>query len=265
MSRALAGQGALELARVVGLDERLQAEVERRARRAGRAAWPDGGRRAAGRGRRRPRGGVGSWTASTTNSLARTGHGDRGPDRPQVVDRAAEPVRLAQDRDRRRAAGLVGAGARDDVVVGRGDPAGRRRRALDLGDQVETGRGEAFGDRPRRGRGQAASIERPPVRSRELGQDVGAAAGGDLVDDVGRAARPAPGRSIGDGHAGARSVVASAAASAGCGCLGRPPLARGAPRAARSPRPASMVSAARSIPSSICSTTPADEQRGRRR
>ena len=52
---------------------------------------------------------------------------DRGPDRAQVVDRAAEPVRLAQDRDRRRAAGLVGAGPRDDVLVRR--PRSARRTA----------------------------------------------------------------------------------------------------------------------------------------
>ncbi len=35
----------------------------------------------------------------------------------QVVDRAAEPVRLAQDRDRGRPAGLVGAGPGDDVIA----------------------------------------------------------------------------------------------------------------------------------------------------
>ena len=41
----------------------------------------------------------------------------RGPDRAQVVDRAAEPVRLAQDRDRRRPAGLVRACPGDDVLA----------------------------------------------------------------------------------------------------------------------------------------------------
>ena len=46
---------------------------------------------------------------------------DRRADRAQVVDRAAEPVRLAQDGDRRGAAGLVGAGAGDDVLVAGGD------------------------------------------------------------------------------------------------------------------------------------------------
>ena len=89
------------------------------ARRAGRAASPDGGPRAAARGRRPAARRCGSWISSTTNSLARTGIADGRPDGPQVVDGAAEPVGLAEDRDRRRAAGLVGAGAGDDVVVGR--------------------------------------------------------------------------------------------------------------------------------------------------
>ena len=40
----------------------------------------------------------------------------------QVLDRAAEPVRLAQDGDGRRTTGFVGERAGDDVLVGRGDP-----------------------------------------------------------------------------------------------------------------------------------------------
>ena len=43
---------------------------------------------------------------------------DRGADGPEVVDRAAEPVRLAQDRDRDGAAGRVGTGAGHEVVAG---------------------------------------------------------------------------------------------------------------------------------------------------
>ncbi len=50
---------------------------------------------------------------------------DHGPDRSQVVDRPAEPVGLAQDGDRCRAAGLVRPGARDQVVTRPGDPARR--------------------------------------------------------------------------------------------------------------------------------------------
>ena len=48
---------------------------------------------------------------------------DRRPDRSEVVDRAAEPVGLAQDGDRRRAARLVGSSPGDDVLVGAGDRA----------------------------------------------------------------------------------------------------------------------------------------------
>ena len=64
-----------------------------------------------------------SWRASTTNSLARTGTATAARTAAQVGDRAAEPVRLAQDGDGRGAAGLVGAGAGDDVVAGRRDRA----------------------------------------------------------------------------------------------------------------------------------------------
>ena len=58
--------------------------------------------------------------------LGQDRHGDRRADRAQVVDRAAEPVRLAQHRDRRCAARLVRPGPGDDVVVAGGDlPGGR--------------------------------------------------------------------------------------------------------------------------------------------
>ena len=51
---------------------------------------------------------------------------DRGPHGAQVVDRATEPVRLAQHGDRGRPTGLVGARPGDDVLAGGRDPAGRR-------------------------------------------------------------------------------------------------------------------------------------------
>ena len=63
----------VELARVVGLDERLEAEVAAPARPGAPAAAAGGGRPAAARGRRRPRGASAAGRPSTTNSLARTG------------------------------------------------------------------------------------------------------------------------------------------------------------------------------------------------
>src|SRR5439155_1670700 len=66
--------------------------------------------------------------------------GNGRPDRSEVVDRAAEPVRLAQDRDRGRAAGFVSSGSGDDVLARRRDLARRRRGPLDLGDEVEARR-----------------------------------------------------------------------------------------------------------------------------
>ena len=50
-----AGQGAVQLARIVDLDQRLQADLERPLDQPGEPPRPDGGPRAAGRGRRRPR------------------------------------------------------------------------------------------------------------------------------------------------------------------------------------------------------------------
>ena len=43
--------------------------------------------------------------------------GDRGADRAKVLDRPAEPMRLAQHRDRGRATRLVGPRPRDQVLV----------------------------------------------------------------------------------------------------------------------------------------------------
>ena len=122
-------------------------------------------------------------------------------------------MRLAQDGDGGRAAGGVGAGARDGVVR-RGDVAGGRRAALDLGDQVEAGRGERVGDG--RGSGAAASARPEAVAPErvERAPDVRAPPRGDLEDDAARG-RP---RRLGDAHAGAPSGAgdesAGAAASA---------------------------------------------------
>ena len=164
--------------------------------------------------------------------------GDRGADRAQVVHRPAEPVRLAQDGDGRGTAGLVGPGARDDVLVGRGDPSGRRRRALDLGDEVEAGRREPIDDRSRSGRRERRVDHHGWVGRGDLGQDVGAPPLGDLGDDV-------PAR--GDRHAGRPPppppLVARPAAPRGARSRARrrwsaPPARSPPPAARRRPRPA---------------------------
>ena len=168
--------------------------------------------------------------------LGQDRHARRRRGRPQVVDRAAEPVRLAQDRDRGRAAGLVGPGPGDDVVARGGDP-------------------PADGD----ARLISAIRWRPGAASRSaIGRGVG---GAPTVAPW----RTAPARS--SRSARRRAAISSTTARARGGrrpSCRRPRLrararrrsARSA-RAARSRGPASIVSAARSIPSSSCSTSPA--------
>ena len=145
---------------------------------------------------------------------------DGSPNGPQVVDRAAEPVRLAQHGDRDRAPGLVGPRPGDDVLVAIGDVTGRWRAPLDLGDDVKAGRGEPIEDRPRRagsGRDREVVVE---GQAGHLVADVGPAAFGDLGDNVGLAPRRRCGRRrfvglarpLEDRHAGAPSASASSSA-----------------------------------------------------
>ena len=137
--------------------------------------------------------------------LGQDGHGDGRAHGAQVVDGAAEPVGLAQDGDGRGTAGGVGPGTRDGVV-GRGDGAGRRRAALDLGDQVEARRGERVGDRPGCRRGRDGAGRRPARPERvELRDDVRQAPGGDLADDGSRPARLVPAAAASDGPCARRA------------------------------------------------------------
>ena len=122
MRRAPGREGALELALVVGLDERLEAEVERGGDEAGQPAGrvehgeqEDDVR--AGRPQER------QLARVDDELLGQDREGHRRADGPQVLDRAAEPVRLAEHRDRRRPAGRVRAGPGDGIVVGGGDRA----------------------------------------------------------------------------------------------------------------------------------------------
>ncbi len=132
----------------MGLDEGLQPDLER--------AFDEGHQALAGMEHREEEDEVGPGGPQVRELdllddelLGQDRDRDRGTNGAQVVHGATEPMRLAQHGDRGRTAGLVGAGAGDDVVVRRRDLAGGRRRPLDLGDQVETRRGQAGKDRAR--------------------------------------------------------------------------------------------------------------------
>ena len=146
---------------------------------------------------------------------------------PQVVDRAAEPVRLAQHRDRRGAAGLVRPRAarrcpRPIAAIRPADGEDRLTSAI----RCRPGRGQALGDRPRRRAAAARSASRRDRR--ELGREVLAPARGDLGDDVRRRVGSGAG---GDGHAGAPASD-GAVVAASRRRLGRPSAPRAAARAA---------------------------------
>ena len=185
--------------------------------------------------------------------------GDRRPHRPQVVDRAAEPVRLAQDRDRRRAAGLVGAGPGDDVVAGGGDPPGRRRGALDLGDEVQARRREALGDRAWRGAPpRRARRSRPgpsPATSARMSARRRAAISRDHVAARRRGARPV------DRRRSCRCAAGRRRAGVRGRRLGGASLGAQRPRAARRPARRRWSAPPARSPPPAGSTTPADEQR----
>ena len=137
---------------------------------------------------------------------------DRDPDCPEIGHRAAEPMRLAEDRDRGSAAGLVGAGENCWIGV-RGDCAGRWRAAFDLGDQMQAGLGQALGDGPRRVPGRSGGVcgrvgEISISGRAEFAADVGQAPLGNLGHDAGT--RSGAGSGAGRGrHAGMPSSLAA--------------------------------------------------------
>ncbi len=204
----------IELAGIVDLDERLEADRERLVHQFRELLRPMEDRQQQDEIRT---GGAkrGELDRLHHEVLGEHRDGNRRSDRPQVVHRSAEPVRLAQDRDRGRATGFVGAGTGHDVVIGRRDPPGGRRRALDLGDQVEAGRREPVHDRPRTRRLGHLVDESACTLRLQIGKDVLPAAGSDLLDDIATTG----GRRSGDG------------APAGTAAGARPPAPPGpAPR-----------------------------------
>ena len=149
------GQRRVQLARVVRLDQRLEAEVARLAHEAGAAPPAGAARPAAARASAPAARSSGSWRGVDHELLGQHRQGGRGAGRAQVVERAAEPVRLDEHRDGRGAARLVGPGTRGDVELRRGERAGRRRAALDLRDEVQAGP-QRGGPTTSRGAGRAA-------------------------------------------------------------------------------------------------------------
>ena len=181
----------IDLARIVGFDERLETDVHRDLDQAGellRRVEHSEQEDEVGAGRAQDR----QLDVLDDEILGEDRHGHRGTHGTQVVDGATEPMRLAQDGDRRGTTGFIGASSGDDVVATGRDPAGRRRFPLDLGDEMEPGAAR----RPTIGRGGSASKvdldHRRRPRGRELGADVGPTPFGDLGDDVvaGRGGHP---------------------------------------------------------------------------
>ena len=168
--RAPVARAALDLAGVVRLDERLQAQVPRRRHEPGEAL-----RRVQHRQQEHE---VGPGSPEEVELpgiddelLGQDGHGDGRAHGAQVGHGPAEPVGLAQDGDGGGAAGGVGTGARDGVVT-RGDGAGgRASERLTSATRWRPGAASASDDGPRGGRGGDGA--RPARRAR---------------------ARPAPGR-----------------------------------------------------------------------
>ena len=125
MTRADRAEGAVQLALVVGLDQRLEAQVKRLPDQAGES------RRGVQRGQQQDRVGARRpqlrqlpWIDHELLGQHRQGH--RLADGPQIVQRAAEVPSLTEHRDGRCTARGVGTGLGRDVEARRREPAGRR-------------------------------------------------------------------------------------------------------------------------------------------
>ena len=247
---------ALELALVVGLDERLEAELAAPAStsRASRlAGWrtASSSTRSAPAARR-----SGSWTADRRRTPwrgpgRRRRRGPRAGRRPSRRTSAARTGRRSPPRRRPRRRGRGRRCRRPSAAIAPADG----ERALDLGDQVEAGRGE-------RARRSGAAGARPRRRSMSAPGPVAVELGGDVRRGGGRRSpRRRSARRAGPRAAGRRRVMPALVAAVGFGRgrrrVGRSALRAERARAARPRGPASIVSAARSIPSSIWPTAPA--------
>ncbi len=140
---------AVQLAPIVGLDERLETQVQRlpheapqACRRVQRGEQEDG----VGTGRPQLR----ELPRVHHELLGQHGQGHGLAHGPQIIQRAAEVGAFAEHRDRRGAAPGVGARLGGDVQRRPGQRTGRGRGALDLGDDVEARRGQPLRERPGR-------------------------------------------------------------------------------------------------------------------
>src|SRR5215218_3596442 len=167
-------QGDLQLALVVDLDQRVEIEVAGLAQQVievvGVERRDDQQDRVGAHGR-----GLVELVGVDDEVLAQDRQLGRRERLAQVVERAAEVERLGQDRQRGRAAALVGL---DDLGDRRAlaDHAGRRRAALVLGDQRHAGARERLLER--------ALLRAVVERALELRQRGALAAARDLVARV---------------------------------------------------------------------------------
>ena len=187
---SVGGEGGLELALVVDLDQRLEAELAGKTGEPGQLAGrEDAGQQQDDVGSRGAQ--DGELALVDDELFGEDRERDCRPNGAHVRHGAAEPVGFAQDRDGARSAGLVGESEGDRIGVG-GDGAGRGRATLDLGDEMQAGRGKPLGNGPwgaarSGGAGRRCVGKRAIALPIELGADVGEAPGGDVGHDPGAA------------------------------------------------------------------------------
>src|SRR5687768_16294392 len=171
----------LDLALVVRLHERLEPEISRLVDQPSeRTAWVEHRKQEHRVGARGPQ--ELQLPRDDDELLGQHGHADGPANELEILHRAAEPVWLAQDRDRGGAAGLVGPRPHHDVLRLAGDLARRWGAALDLGDEVQAGCREAIGERTRRRRVGETPPQSDRIEALEHRPQIGPSPIRDLAD-----------------------------------------------------------------------------------
>jgi hypothetical protein len=116
--------------------------------------------------------------------LRQDGQGDGRADRPQVVERATEPVGLDDDGDGRRSSGFVGPRTGRDVQGATWQLTGGGGSALHLRDQVKARGSESMQQVTRRSSGRGGVRQTREARPGQLLPEIGAASPGDLRKDI---------------------------------------------------------------------------------